>query len=195
MPMEMTLPLLTCICRILIPVCTVIQAEGELLFVASTPNEVSPSRVLAVKDSQMHFVAGCHKRRGCFCPLSYSSLLPMVFLVFCQGHFDYVWLFCLSWLLWFDCEHYSRRTDWKDTFPKWPVMCWLGRQTLLTHDCLVHWVEWTMLILSCDNLVHAPSNFTDSSTLPVDAAAHFCVKLRELFRVHLFIFLVGGLWI
>jgi len=34
-----------------------------------------------------------------------------------------------------------------------------------------------------------------SYTLLFDAAAHFCVKLRELFRVHLFIFLVGGLWI
>jgi len=130
-----------------------------LLFVTSTPNEVIPSRVSAVKDSQIHFVAGCHKRRGCFCPMSYSSLLSIVFLVFRQGHFDYVWLFCLSWLLWFDCEHYSRWLDWKDSFPKWPVMCWLGRQTLLTH-CLAHWVEWTMLILSCDNLMHAPSSFT-----------------------------------
>ena len=28
--------------------------------------------------------------------------------------------------------------DWKDSSPKWPIMCWWGRWTLLTHSLNVH---------------------------------------------------------
>ena len=30
--------------------------------------------------------------------------------------------------------------DWKDSSLKWPIMCWWGRLTLLTHS-LTHWLQ------------------------------------------------------
>jgi len=34
--------------------------------------------------------------------------------------------------------------DWKDLSPKWPIMCWRGCQTLLTHS-LIHWL-WPSIL-------------------------------------------------
>jgi len=44
-----------------------------------------------------------------------------------------------SWLIWFGLSVPVQMIDWKDSTPKWPIMCcyWWGRHTLLTHSLFV----------------------------------------------------------
>jgi len=61
------------------------------------------------------------------------SVVLLIRTTFCVVLFCVICVFCILVVL-VRLSVPVQVIDWKDSSPKWPIMCWWGRQTLLTHS-------------------------------------------------------------
>ena len=94
-----------------------------------------------VRIDPLRFLAGCRTRRlNHVCPLSHCVFYECVCCAvnymgsFCLVLCCVICVFCLLVVL-VRLSVPVQVIDWKDSSPKWPVICWWGRETLysLTH--------------------------------------------------------------
>ena len=68
----------------------------------------------------------------------------------------------VSWFL-LGYQYPVQVIDWKDSSPKWPVMCWWGWWTLLTHSLTHSLHPWNLFV---SEMTYTVSSGTLNSTIP-----------------------------
>jgi len=68
--------------------------------------------------------------------------------------------------------------DWKDTSPKWPILCWWGLETPLTHSFILLWHDTACLWWKChETPVNRP---TDQLRGKLKRCVHELSKLQKV---------------